>query len=239
MKRILELRGDYIEYELTHKSVKNLNLRICSDGRILVSVPHRITPAEADAFVLSREDMILRTMERRAAAETVSDFYLGEGGMIPIFGRERRLVIRKGEKRGAILYENRLELTVREPSSEEEIREVLRGELGRLAERCLPVVCEETQKKRMGYEIPEYTLRYRCMVGKWGSCCPSRREITFNKFLICATPECMEYVAIHEMAHFLICDHSPAFHRLMDSLMPDWRERKKQLEPYAFLLREL
>jgi predicted metal-dependent hydrolase len=236
---MLDIGGNYIEYELTHKAVKNMNLRILADGRILVSVPCRISPAEADSFVLSRGDMILRAMNRRAEAEPLSDFYLGEGGRIPIFGRERRLSIREGQKRGATLYEERLELTVPDPESEEEIRLALRTELGRLAERCMPVVCEETQRRRMGYEIPSYTLRYRCMVGKWGSCCPSKQEITFNKFLICTPPECMEYVAIHEMAHFLVCDHSPAFHRLMDSLMPDWRERKKQLEPYAYLLRSL
>ncbi len=239
MKRILEIDGQTVEYELTLKQVKNMNLRICPDGRILVSIPYYVSPEKADAFVRGQKDIIFRTLDRRQDLSCARDFYMGDGGILPIFGRERRLKIREGKTRGGVLYEDRLELTVSDPDSEEQIQKALREKLGQLAERCMPVVCAEVEKRRMSYEIPPYQLRYRCMVGKWGCCYPSRLEISFNKFLVCAPPECMEYVATHEMAHFLVCNHSPEFHRLMDELMPDWRERKKRLEPFGYLLRSL
>ena len=118
MKRILEWDGDRLEYELTQKNVKNMNLRICSDGRITVSVPYHVSPTAADAFVRGQEAMIRRALARRDKADCLRDFYLGEGGLIPIFGRERRLTIREGSARGALLYEDRLALTVLDPFSE-------------------------------------------------------------------------------------------------------------------------
>ncbi len=239
MIRYVELGGRTIAYELTQKPVKNLNLRVRSDGVIAVSAPPHVSLRDIDAFVLAQEDMILRALSRIEGAAPLQEFSLSEGGRIPIFGRERCLCIEEGSPAPARLYEARLCLTVTDPHSEEQIRHALRRELTRLSEKSMPVVCREAAKRFFAYDIPEPGLKYRCMVGKWGSCCPSRREVTFNKFLVCTTPECMEYVATHELAHFLVPDHSPAFHRLMDELMPDWRTRKRMLEPYGYLLRYL
>ena len=45
-----------IEYELTRKAVKNLNLRLRPDGSVTVSIPKRVTLAEADRFVEQNAD---------------------------------------------------------------------------------------------------------------------------------------------------------------------------------------
>ena len=47
-----------IEYELTRKAVKNLNLRLRPDGSVTVSIPKRVTLAEADRFVEQNADRI-------------------------------------------------------------------------------------------------------------------------------------------------------------------------------------
>ena len=41
----------------------------------------------------------------------------------------------------------------------------------------------------------------------------------FNLNLIDQPIECIEYVVMHEFAHFIQPDHSPAYHVLMDQLM--------------------
>ncbi len=237
MTRYVMIGGMSIPYELTRKAVKNFNLRIRCDGTIAVSAPGFVSEQDVDDFVMRQESLILGALAR--AEQEEPSFSLSEGVMIPIFGRERRLCLQTGTRGAAELYETRLVLTVGDPSSEEQIRTALRKELTRLSEKSMPVVCHEAAKRLYAYEIPEPILKYRCMVAKWGLCCPSRRSITFNKFLVCTPPECMEYVATHELAHFLIMDHSPAFHGLMDQLMPDWRVHKKQLAPYALLLHSL
>ena len=48
-----------IEYFLTVKSVKNINLRIRSDGTAAVSVPRRVSKARADDFVRSRAAWVM------------------------------------------------------------------------------------------------------------------------------------------------------------------------------------
>ncbi|MBO7341951.1 MAG: M48 family metallopeptidase, partial [Clostridia bacterium] len=41
--------------------------------------------------------------------------------------------------------------------------------------------------------------------------------------------ECVEYVVMHEFAHFVCPDHSAAYHALMTQLLPDWKARKQLL----------
>ena len=69
----------------------------------------------------------------------------------------------------------------------------------------------------------------RPMKSRWGSCNFKKGTLNFNLFLIDQPIECIEYVVMHEFAHFVQHDHSPAYHALMTVLMPDWKERKARL----------
>lgn len=53
-----------MDYELTFKKVKNLNLRLHADGTIHVSASKRVPLSEIDRFVSSKEQWILRAKYR-------------------------------------------------------------------------------------------------------------------------------------------------------------------------------
>ena len=61
-----------IQYELTRKRVKNLNIRVREDGTVAVSIPLRTSAEAADRFVAARADWVQQARERamrRAAQE--------------------------------------------------------------------------------------------------------------------------------------------------------------------------
>lgn len=66
----------------------------------------------------------------------------------------------------------------------------------------------------------------RRMKTKWGSCIPESTSILLNLELAKKHPQCLEYVVVHELAHFREDNHGERFTKLMDSLMPDWRSRR-------------
>ena len=72
-------------------------------------------------------------------------------------------------------------------------------------------------------------IRIHPMKSRWGSCNYIKGTLNFNLFLLDQPVECIEYVVMHEFAHFVQPDHSSAFHALMTVLMPDWKERKARL----------
>lgn len=72
-------------------------------------------------------------------------------------------------------------------------------------------------------------LAYRNMTSRWGSCQPSTGRICINVRLALYSPECLEYVVVHELCHLLERGHGPRFHQLMDAFMPDWKQRRAKL----------
>lgn len=53
-----------VEYDLTYKRVKNLNLRVGEDGAVRVSAARRVPLRQIDAFVAERAGWIERARER-------------------------------------------------------------------------------------------------------------------------------------------------------------------------------
>ena len=51
-----------------------------------------------------------------------------------------------------------------------------------------------------------------------------------NSKMITAPREAIEYVVLHEFAHFIHPDHSKDFYGLVEELMPDWKVRKAMLQ---------
>lgn len=82
-----------------------------------------------------------------------------------------------------------------------------------------------------GVEMP--LVKLRDMKSRWGSCAWQKGQITLNTRLYYAPRECLDYVALHELCHFVRHDHSPAFHALLSALMPDWKGRKRRLEGWG------
>lgn len=82
------------------------------------------------------------------------------------------------------------------------------------------------------------TLKLRRMTSQWGNCHWMQGYITLNTALAACPAPLRDYVALHELVHFLHHDHGPGFYGTMDWLMPDWRSRRTQLRAYEPGLRE-
>ena len=83
----------------------------------------------------------------------------------------------------------------------------------------------------LGVAWPE--LRLRRMKSQWGNCHWRQGYITLNTALARCPETLRDYVALHELVHFVHPDHGPGFYGLMDRLMPDWRQRRKELRRYG------
>ena len=103
-------------------------------------------------------------------------------------------------------------------------RECLRL-LGEALDRVYPLV------QPLGVAWPE--LRLRRMKSQWGNCHWRQGYITLNTALARCPETLRDYVALHELVHFVHPDHGPGFYGLMDRLMPDWKEKRVRLKGCA------
>jgi len=75
-------------------------------------------------------------------------------------------------------------------------------------------------------------LCVRQMYTLWGRCSRKKRGISLNSNLVKHSPECLEFVIVHEMVHLIQKGrgHKLNFQRLMDKYLPVWRTREWELE---------
>lgn len=107
-------------------------------------------------------------------------------------------------------------------------REECAARLGEALDRVWPLVAP------LG--IPKPALKPRALKSQWGNCHWAQGYITLNTALARCPEELRDYVALHELVHFLHHDHGPGFYARMDALMPDWRARRRALRGYGSAL---
>lgn len=76
--------------------------------------------------------------------------------------------------------------------------------------------------------LPPTAVRLRDLGFRWGSC-GKGGTLLFNWKLLQLPMRLVDYVIAHELAHLLEPHHNPAFWRVLDRAMPDWRERQEEL----------
>ncbi len=64
---------------------------------------------------------------------------------------------------------------------------------------------------------------------RFGSCSYQNR-LCFSCRLMSYPPEAIDYVVVHELAHIRHKNHGPEFYALIESILPDYRERRALLK---------
>ncbi len=63
---------------------------------------------------------------------------------------------------------------------------------------------------------------------RWGSC-SAKGNLNFNWKLVLMPEKILDYVVVHELAHRKQMNHSAAFWKEVETVLPDYKERKQWL----------
>ena len=64
---------------------------------------------------------------------------------------------------------------------------------------------------------------------RYGSCSP-KGGLCFSLYLMEKSEYARDVVVVHELAHLLRRDHSPAFYAIIEKTLPDYKQRIKELK---------
>lgn len=94
--------------------------------------------------------------------------------------------------------------------------------------------CRQLKQKAQAH-IPERVEYFASIIGvdygritirtqktRWGSC-SSKGNLNFNCLLMLAPPEVIDYVVVHELCHRKEMNHSKAFWREVEKVMPEYK----------------
>ena len=236
MKHLLVLRGHQVEYALTRKPVKNINIRVRSDGTVGVSAPHRVTDQQVEEILVSRADFILGALEKFSALaqQGSREPTHAQGENIYFLGSQYTIQLQEGKKNQAELAGDRIVLRLRDPSDQDLRKKTMEAFY---KEQCLAItteLCRQIHPRLEPLGVPAPEIKVRSMTSRWGSCKPSDKRVTFAWQLVKAPVACVEYVVWHELVHFLHLNHSPAFYGCLESFLPDWKARRGVLNSCSY-----
>jgi len=222
--------GREIVFQILHSRRRTMEIAVHPDGQVVVKAPDGTRPDAIRHRVYKRARWITRQTAyfQQFQPRTPPRQYVG-GETHLYLGRQYRLKLSNGDSEGVKLARGFFFVTCRNKPAPGKVRQLLdswyldkaRIRFAEILDLRLP------EFQRMGHDKP--ALQIRRMKTRWGSL-SSKGTLTLNHDLIRAPRECIDYVITHELCHLKFKDHSTAFYRLLEQVLPDWEKRKHTLE---------
>ena len=222
----MELGG--VVVDVVKKDIKNIHLSVYPPtGRVRISAPRAMTSATIRGFVISKLGWIRQQQKKLEGQSRESQREYIDRESHYVWGKRYLLeVVEVSAGPHVQVHHSKLRLQIR-PGATLDVRAAVMAawyrELLRIA--LSPLISKWEQK--LGVQATGCFVQ--SMKTRWGSCNSSMRTIRINTELAKKPRECLEYIVVHELVHFLQPNHGAKFIALMDQHLPHWRETRDLL----------
>lgn len=247
LKHKLNYQNIELECIILRKNVKNINLSIRSDMTIRVSANKRVPLIQITEFINKKSDWIIKHIKRYQARQPQEQSKIAyqSGETLRYLGNQYKLrVIQLGEtsevllnvdisgnsKEVVKLYEGEIFLIVKDKNNYERKRKLINAWYDEKAREQFAESLEQIYPLVAMYGIAKPSIQMRSMVSRWGSCKIRKQTIQLNSKLIKTPRQCIDYVVLHELAHFIHRNHDKVFYGFITNIMPDWKQRSAMLD---------
>jgi predicted metal-dependent hydrolase len=219
-----------LAFDLLFSRRRTLQISVYPDGKIVVKVPEGIPAEEVKKRVLRRSRWIKSKLDyfQQFNPRTPARHYIS-GETHRYLGKQYRLKVIPHAASSVKLTRGRFLVSISGKSSPETVKALLDRWYAEKARQHFEAAFERCWQPFSTQGYPRPTLKIRTMKTRWGSL-SSKGFLTLNPKLVCAPQECIDYVLTHEICHLAHRNHGPAFFRLLEQSIPDWKKRKDRLE---------
>lgn len=226
---MIEYGRETIRYEVRFLPTRQtLGIEVHPDQRVVIRAPVGCAEEVIAERVRKRAPWISRQIadfQRYSPRTPQRQYVSGETHLY--LGRQYRLKVGVGETASVRMTRGQLMVTVPGAADPDRVRMLLHRWYLDHARQVFSQVIDQCLAKFKGNPSPR--LIVRAMQSRWGSLSQAG-SMTLNANLVRAPRACIEYVVTHELCHLRHRDHDSNFFRLLGRVMPDWEQRKQQLE---------
>lgn len=196
---------------------RTLALQITPQGELIVRAPLKISEKYIENFICKQADWIAK---HRAEKKKNAPKKIEEGEKFWLWGKEYQLTF--GVKPAFVFTGEKFEIhPVYRKNPEKVFAEFYKKELRKI----LPKRIENYEKIMC---LKARNIKITSAERRWGSC-NVRGNLSFGWRLAMLPPEIADYVIVHELAHLAELNHSPAFWKVVEKILPDYKIRRKWL----------
>lgn len=218
-----------IDIDVVRKKIKNIHLAVYPPtGRVRIAAPLTVNEDTIRLFIISKLGWIKRSQRKFEAQERLSKreykqreshYFKGRRYLLNIIETEEKQRVEIINKKLINLYARPNTQTIKR---HELLTEWYREEL----KKQIPSIIDKWEKV-LNVNVANWQVRQ--MKTKWGSCNIEKKRIWINLELAKKPEQCLEYIIVHEMVHFLERLHNDRFLYFMDTYLPTWKQLKTEL----------
>ena len=234
----VERNGRRTDFVLKRTGRRTLAISVHPDGSVEAIAPKGVATERVKERVAARRQWIRRQQREFAvlppALPARPDYRSGDS--LRYLGRKYvlRTIRDRSAQRVSFRFEgNRFVVRARAPSDTALLRRTINDWYLRQARRVFSAIINDCAERfgSLGIATPAFALRR--MDKRLGSC-GRTGKLLLDPRLVEASTTLIEFVIVHELCHQRELNHGPAFFRLMNHVMPNWRERERTLLRYEF-----
>ena len=207
------------------KRKKTASIEI-KDGLIRVLVPNSLTDKRVDTLLEQRASWINKKIRLQAEMPPYRSKEYVNGETFTYLGRNYRLKLVNTDTTTTRLKNGYLEV----PAQGE--RGIQASLTDWYTSHALAKLEEKTGRYAKTLNVEPSSVTVKDYKSRWGSCSTSG-DITYNWRIIMAPHRIVDYVVIHELCHLVEHNHSDKYWKQVESLVPDYRERRAWLKTNA------
>ena len=222
MKRLSFYVDKEIHY-VTIERTKNKNMYLKVKGEdIIVSAPRLTSERTIQKFVSLHIKKFVEYVKNKKEFE----LYSITSSFIFLNGKKEKFNVLTGFKKNLLIIKNNKVYIETKTGSDDEVEKAIKDYLK-------TSLIEYIEKKQLTYEkdmnIPHHDIKVVYKTSTWGTNMIGRNRISYSSKLAHFSNEVIDYVIVHELAHYKEANHSKDFWAIVEDVIPNYKIIKKQL----------
>jgi len=212
-----------ITYEVIYSDRKKVSIIVERDRSIIVRAPFGTSPLVIEKLVDEKRFWLFQKVhhpQKYPDPPTRKEFVTGES--LLYFGRNYQLEISPEDFDG-VRFHSKFYLSHKKKHNAGDL--IKSWYIDRAKEKLPPRILDYAEKLGVKYnKILVSDLKYT-----WASCTPNK-TLNFNWRIIKAPWDVINYIIVHELAHLIELNHSPAFWNIVAVQVPNYDESRDWLK---------
>ena len=206
---VIEYNNNKYEVEIIKKNNKNIYIRI-KDNKIIVTCNYFTTKREIEKLIKTNYNSITKMIDKvNIKKEKEDNFYL--------FGTKYDIIY---GFRDINISDNKIYI-----KDSKTLNKYLDNKIKKVFTNRL-----DFWYNIFNENIPVPNLKIRKMTSRWGVCNLKNKNVTLNYYLYKYDLDCLDYVIVHELSHFIYPNHSKDFWNLVSNYIPNYKVKRNKLK---------